>query len=99
MNNETAVACKSAHSRASPQTDSMVQPRRGVEKPHPLLTYFVCGLMAVGRNSGLEWVETCRDFSPLASLAYIFIDCVDDLAVDFRQRRVCPVVHSYHYIN
>lgn len=41
-----------------------------MEKPHPLLNYFVCGLMAVGRNSGLEWLETCRDFSLLASLAY-----------------------------
>ena len=72
MNNETAVACKSARRRASPQTDS-----RGVEKPHPLLTYFVCGLMAVGRNSGLDRGETCRDFSMW----------VDDLAVGFWQRK------------
>lgn len=41
------------HSTALPRTGL-----RAAEQPHPLLTDFVCGLLVVGRNSGLERVET-----------------------------------------
>lgn len=73
------------------QHDTVERSRVVLEKPHPLLTYFVCGLMALGRKSGLEWLETCRDFSITGLqgkfLQRIFTDCVDDLAVDLRQRK------------
>lgn len=63
MNNETAVACKSARCGVSPQTDGTVQ-RSREEKPHPLLTYFVCGLMAVGRNGGRDGLEHAGILAP-----------------------------------
>lgn len=47
MNNEAVASCKSTHSLRGLPTDcqhgAAEQKRRGAERPHPLLTYFVVG--------------------------------------------------------